>query len=74
MLEFNMKFSVTIPAYPIIDTIKERMLELGAAGSLMSGSGPTVFGIFLNKATAEAAFEQLKDDGVAKQLFMTTFV
>lgn len=70
----NVLESVTIPAYPVIDTIKERMLELGAAGSLMSGSGPTVFGIFLNKATAATALEQLKDDGLAKQLFLTTFV
>lgn len=65
---------VTIPAYPVIDTIKKRMLELGAAGSLMSGSGPTVFGIFLNKADADLAFSHLKEEGLAKQLFLTTFV
>lgn len=70
----NVLESVTVPAYPVIDAIKERMLELGAAGSLMSGSGPTVFGIFLNKSTAESALEQLEADGVAKQLFLTTFV
>lgn len=54
----NVLETVTVPVHPVIDTLKRRMLALGAAGSLMSGSGPTVFGIFTNKASAEAAFEQ----------------
>lgn len=70
----NVLESVTVSAHPVIHTLKERMLELGAAGSLMSGSGPTVFGIFLNEASAGRALEQLKTDGMAKQLFLTTFV
>lgn len=70
----NVLETVTVPAYPVIRTLKERMLQLGAAGSLMSGSGPTVFGIFPDKTTAEQAFSKLKDDGLAKQLFLTTFV
>lgn len=70
----NVLETVTIPACPVIDTIKSRMLELGAAGSLMSGSGPTVFGIFLNEDTAGQALKQLEADGLAKQLFLTTFV
>jgi len=43
---FNDLESVTIDCYPEIDSIKECMLENGATGALMSGSGPTVFGIF----------------------------
>lgn len=70
----NVLESVTVPAYPVIDAIKERMLALGAAGSLMSGSGPTVFGIFSNEATAAHARRQLDQEALAKQLFVTTFV
>lgn len=38
--------TVTSTHYPIIDTIKEKMMDAGAEGALMSGSGPSVFGIF----------------------------
>jgi 4-diphosphocytidyl-2-C-methyl-D-erythritol kinase len=47
--------TVTIPAFPVIAEIKSRLMNLGAAGSLMSGSGPTVFGIFTSFDAAEAA-------------------
>jgi 4-diphosphocytidyl-2-C-methyl-D-erythritol kinase len=47
--------AVTIPAFPVIADIKERLMNLGAAGSLMSGSGPTVFGVFKSFEVAEAA-------------------
>lgn len=43
---FNDLETVTIDRYPEIASIKESMLEKGATGALMSGSGPTVFGIF----------------------------
>jgi len=43
---FNDLESVTIDRYPEIESIKKCMLESGAAGALMSGSGPTVFGVF----------------------------
>lgn len=68
----NVLETVTIPAYPIIDSIKRRMRELGAVNSLMSGSGPTVFGIFLSEQAAEFACEQLKNEELAKQVFLTT--
>jgi len=51
--------SVTIPAFPVIDEIKGRMLQLGAIGSMMSGSGPTVFGIFHTQAEAENARSEI---------------
>lgn len=47
--------SVAIPAFPVIAEIKAQMMKLGASGSMMSGSGPTVFGIFKDFETAEAA-------------------
>lgn len=48
----NILETVTIPEHPEINDIKKTMLDQGAIGSLMSGSGPTVFGIFddLDKA------------------------
>ncbi|MCQ2539297.1 MAG: 4-(cytidine 5'-diphospho)-2-C-methyl-D-erythritol kinase [Acetatifactor sp.] len=65
---------VTVPAHPVIDLIKQRMLALGADGSLMSGSGPTVFGLFTDKEKAEKAFEAAKAENLAKHLFLTTLI
>ena len=56
----NVLESVTIKKYSIINDIKERLVKLGASGSMMSGSGPTVFGIFEDKQMAESAFNSLK--------------
>ncbi len=68
----NVLETVTIPAYPIIAEIKEHMMAHGATGSMMSGSGPTVFGLFEDEATAEAAFEAMKASGLAKQVYLTS--
>lgn len=68
----NVLETVTVPAYPVIDTLKRRMRELGAVNSLMSGSGPTVFGIFLEENAASHAKEQLQRESLAKQIFVTT--
>lgn len=70
----NVLEAVTVPAHPIIADIKARMRGLGAAESLMSGSGPTVFGIFREEdlALAQAALEEFKQDGLASQAFLTT--
>lgn len=67
----NVLESVTITAYPVIAAIKKRMLALGAAGSLMSGSGPTVFGIFPDEESAGHALVKLKEESLAKQVFLT---
>ena len=68
----NVLETVTVPACPIIGSIKRRMRELGAINSLMSGSGPTVFGIFLSERQAQFARDQIYDEGLAKQVFLTT--
>lgn len=68
----NVLETVTIPSHPIIDTIKKQMLRLGAANSLMSGSGPTVFGIFPDKAKAQTALERLREENPSHQVFLTT--
>lgn len=56
----NILETVTIPAHPEIADIKNCMLENGALGSLMSGSGPTVFGIFDDLDKAAFAKEQCR--------------
>ena len=68
----NVLETVTIPNYPVIRQIKERMMEHGAVGAMMSGSGPTVFGIFDSPAKARQAQKDLKASGLAKQLYITT--
>ncbi len=57
--------SVTVPAFPIIDVIKTFLLEAGADGVLMSGSGPSVFGVFRRKDRCFEAkkFLQAKNAG-----------
>ena len=67
----NVLESVTIPAWPVVGMLKERMLALGAEKSLMSGSGPTVFGIFTGREQAETACAQLEKGNLAKQVFLT---
>lgn len=52
--------SVTIPAFPVISEIKDELIARGACCSLMSGSGPTVFGLFDDEATARTAGEALR--------------
>jgi 4-diphosphocytidyl-2-C-methyl-D-erythritol kinase len=51
--------TVTIPAFPVIAEIKENLLRLGAVASMMSGSGPTVFGLFRDQHAAEHAGREL---------------
>lgn len=68
----NVLESVTIPAYPVIETIKDHMKAHGAVNALMSGSGPTVFGVFDDKEKAEYACEKLKESTLTKQTFLTT--
>ncbi len=56
----NILETVTIPEHPEIADIKKTMLEQGALGSLMSGSGPTVFGIFDDLEKAKTAKEKCR--------------
>ena len=58
----NVLETVTIPENPIIAELKRYITEIGAIGSLMSGSGPTTFGIFKNMETAKKAYEKAKAD------------
>ena len=68
----NVLEEVTIPMHPIIADIKKNMMDNGAIGAMMSGSGPTVFGFFEDNKTAKAAKEALTKTGMVKQLYLTT--
>lgn len=67
----NILETVTIPNYPVIDQIKQKMLEYKAIGAMMSGSGPTVFGLFEDIGTARKAYAAMKKSGLAKQIYLT---
>ena len=62
---------VTVREYPVIEEIKTFMKKRGALNAMMSGSGPTVFGLFENKTTARNAFYQLRRTSLAKQVYLT---
>lgn len=68
----NVLETVTIPAYPVINEIKRTMMDNGAIGSMMSGSGPTVFGIFDSPAAAKQAMKAVRAAKLAKQSCLTT--
>jgi 4-diphosphocytidyl-2-C-methyl-D-erythritol kinase len=51
--------AVTISRFPVIREIKDQLMVAGALGSLMSGSGPSVFAVFDDAETAAVAAEQL---------------
>ena len=67
----NVLETVTIPAYPQIGQISELMKENGALGAMMSGSGPTVFGIYDDERKAMAARDVLKKSDLAQAVYLT---
>lgn len=68
----NVLESVTIPNYPVIAQIKEKMMEAGASHAMMSGSGPTVFGLFEDEEIARHARDVMKESGLARQVYLTS--
>lgn len=67
---------VTAGRYPVIGQIEQVMKDCGAVNAMMSGSGPTVFGLFTSPAAAESAYEELRFGGsssLAKQVYLTNF-
>lgn len=67
----NVLETVTIPAHPVIASIKAAMLSAGAVFALMSGSGPTVFAFAKDKATATKIVQALKDFAVETAITTT---
>lgn len=66
----NVLEKVTIEDYPIIEEIKDVMKEEGALNAMMSGSGPTVFGIFEDKMQAREAQRRIRQSKLAGQVYV----
>lgn len=67
---------VTAGKYPVIGQLEELMREHGALNAMMSGSGPTVFGLFDNPKAAQQAYEELRfgeAKELARQVYLTSF-
>jgi 4-diphosphocytidyl-2-C-methyl-D-erythritol kinase len=58
---FNALESVVLKHFPIVHEMKEKLRRAGAMGALMSGSGPTVFGLTLNEEKAKRIAWELKE-------------
>lgn len=71
---YNVMEDVTVPESPVIQEIKDLMLQGGALNAIMSGSGPTVFGLFDDVETAQSVMKVLQDRELTEQLYLTTFI
>lgn len=65
----NILETVTIREFPVIREIKKLMKENGALNAMMSGSGPTVFGLYANEKEIRKAYDALKQSGLAKNVY-----
>lgn len=68
----NVLESVTIPMHPVIEQIKDEMKSAGALNAMMSGSGPTVFGLFENRAAARDAQRRIREKALTRQVYVTS--
>jgi 4-diphosphocytidyl-2-C-methyl-D-erythritol kinase len=67
----NILETVTIPLHPEITKIKQCMCKYGALNAMMSGSGPTVFGLYEKTEDAKKAADKITELGLAKQVYVT---
>ena len=63
---------VTSAKHPEIERLEKLMLDGGAIGAMMSGSGPTVYGLFREKDAAESVAAAIGETGITEQIFVTT--
>ena len=68
----NVLEKVTIEEYPVIEEIKAVMKREGALNAMMSGSGPTVFGVYDDKRKARNAAFRIKERQLARQTYVTS--
>ena len=68
----NVLEDVTIPMHPVISEIKQVMKDAGALNAMMSGSGPTVFGLFENRADARTAQRIIREKALTRQVYVTS--
>ena len=62
--------TVVLPRFPELSFIKERLLEAGALGTLMTGSGPTVFGVFSGPRDLDLARGYMEKEGKGKWIVL----
>ena len=67
----NVLEQVMLEEHPVLQRIKDVMIGAGALNAMMSGSGPTVFGIFTSRGRARAAAARLKRQTPVKQAYVT---
>ena len=67
----NVLENVTIKEHPELEMIKQEMIFRGALNAIMSGSGPTVFGLFDDEKAFNDAYASLKKSKIVKKLFTT---
>jgi len=67
----NVMEEVVIKQHPIISEIKKDMMKSGALGSLMSGSGPTVFGLYEDKDKLQFSKKKLREKYLKARIFET---
>ena len=68
----NVLEDVTVPMHPVIDQIKQEMKSAGALNAMMSGSGPTVFGLFESRADAREAQRRIREKSLTRQVYVTS--
>lgn len=67
----NVLETVTTKLYPQIEEIKQTMKESGAKNAIMSGSGPTVFGVYTEEVIAEQAVEKIRQQYGLSEVYVT---
>lgn len=68
----NVLETVTIKNYPVIAEVKQAMLDCGASGSMMSGSGPTVFGFYGSYEEGIKALKHIRSTFRIREIYLTT--
>lgn len=68
----NVLEDVTVPMHPVIDQIKQEMKDAGALNAMMSGSGPTVFGLFESRTAAREAQRHIREKSLTRQVYVTS--
>lgn len=68
----NLLENVTLRKYPVLKRIKEDMIKMGAMGSMMSGSGPTIFAFFDDMLKAQRCYDKFKTQ--YKEVYITRTV
>lgn len=67
----NVLETVTVSGYPEIAEMKEELFRQGAYGAMMSGSGPSVYGLFTDEKKAGEVYRTMRDKYPTAQVFVT---